>query len=178
MSDGRIFMVAADELREQARRHEAAGRYERAVQCYRSALERQQESGGEEAEPSLYLSLADLHFRRGDPALALQHYRLAAERYRELGLTPNAETLHKMTRRLFPERVEPYLNLALLCFGDGREGEAEDVLQDLADTMAAGEDVTVSPDQLRELLSSASPDGRERLEEALRARPPLRDLLV
>lgn len=162
-------MLGADELREQARRHELAGRYDRALQCYRSALEREREIAPPGPDPSLFLAMADLHYRRGEADSSLEAYRLAAARYLELGLTENAESVHVLSARLFPDRMEPYLARAALLLGEGREASTAVVLDELAERLADGE-MEGSSGRARAIVAETTAEVRERLEDALRRR--------
>lgn len=168
-ADRRVSMLSADELREQARRHELAGRFDRALQCYRSALARERETAHPGPDPALFLSMADLHYRTGDAGSSLENYRLAAARYLEMGLTENAESVHLLSSRLLPDRVEPYLARAALLIGDGREEAAAGVLDGLADRLA-DDGMDVAPERAHAIVSETGADARARLEEALRRR--------
>lgn len=137
-------MISVDDLKRQARRHEAAGRFDRAVECYERALERQRDEGsdgGGAADTSLYLSLADLHFRQDRVTEALDYYRRAADAYASAGLIQNAISVHKMSVRLFPERPEPYVHLADLYLRAGDPDRARLQAEELSEKVAESSDV-------------------------------------
>lgn len=137
-------MISVDDLKRQARRHEAAGRFDRAVECYERALERQRDEGsdgGGAADTSLHLSLADLHFRQDRVTEALDYYRRAADAYATAGLIQNAISVHKMSVRLFPERPEPYVHLADLYLRTGDPDRARLQAEELSEKLGESSDV-------------------------------------
>ncbi len=95
-------------------RHEAAeGRLGVALEMYDRAV-RETEDSGETADPLLHVRIADIHHRLGHERSALESYRLAADRYREEGLTLNAVAVWKRVLRSYPSHIHGHRALAEL----------------------------------------------------------------
>jgi tetratricopeptide (TPR) repeat protein len=117
-------MKSETQLKSEARRLESAGDYDRALALYEEALRASLRDPDAMPEPTLYLRVADLHFRLGRPNDAMEGYRGAAGLYRELGLMVNAVAVWKKVVRVYPEEPEPLRRLAELQLDMGLVAEA------------------------------------------------------
>lgn len=171
-------MTSVERLWEEARRHETSGRREKAVGCYEQILERRRAAGEEdEVDPSVHLSLGDLHYRLGRGERAFRSYQRAAARYVELGSPGNAESLQKLCLRLFPDNPEPRLRLAELYF---RMGDPEGARQEIYEVAKEAREVPTSGpfvDSLRRYVTGEDRDlFAGRVVALLRSQESLRDL--
>ena len=171
-------MTSVERLWEEARRHETSGRREKAVVCYEQILERRRAAGEEdEVDPSVHLSLGDLHYRLGREERAFRSYQRAAARYVELGSPRNAESLQKLCLRLFPDNPEPRLRLAELYF---RMSDPEGARQEIYEVAKEAREVpTIGPwvDSLRRYITAEDRDlFAGRVVALLRSQESLRDL--
>ncbi len=106
-------MKDRSQLRMDARHEAAEGRLGVALEMYDRAI-READEAGEEPDPLLHVRVADLHHRLGHERSALESYRLAADRYREEGLTLNAVAVWKRVLRGYPTHIEAFRALAEL----------------------------------------------------------------
>lgn len=172
-------MTSVERLWEEARRHETAGRREKAVECYEQIVEQRRAAGEEdEVDPSIHLSLGDLHYRLGRGERAFRSYQRAASRYVELGSARNAESLQRLCLRLFPGNPEPHLRLAELYF---RTGDPERARQEIYQVAKEARDVVPSSgpfvDALRRYVTGEDRDlFAGRVVALLRSQESLRDL--
>ncbi len=117
-------MKSETQLKSEARRLESAGDYDRALALYDEALRASLRDPDAMPEPTLYLRIADLHFRAGRSVDAMEWYRGAAELYRELGLMVNAVAVWEKVVRVYPDDPEPLRRLAELQLDMGLVAEA------------------------------------------------------
>lgn len=172
-------MTSIDRLWKEARRHEASGRREQAIECYEHIRELHREADGEhEVDPSLYLSLGDLYYRVGSEEKALRDYQRAAARYVALGNPRNAESLQNLCLRLFPHRSEPHLKLAELYFRLGQDERAHEHVSKVAEAARNASDDEELAREIRRYVTSEARDlFTGRVIGLLRDQPSLRPLI-
>lgn len=146
-------MKSETQLKAEARRRESAGDRERALALYEKALAAAVREPDVEPEPTLYLKIADLHYRLGRPDEALQRYRAAAELYHELGLMVNAIAVWKKVARVYPEETEPTRRLSELQLEMGLVAEARASLRAFVEARS-GSDGEVDDDAHDEVVEA------------------------
>src|SRR5262245_39207465 len=114
-------MKPVAQLKDEARAHEQAERWEQAIMAYDEVL-RSARSG--EARPPLYNRIGDLYVRLGRPMDAVDCYEKAADHYAEAGLYNNAIAFCNKALRYGPNRLELLRKLGQLCAAQGFFTEA------------------------------------------------------
>lgn len=107
-------MANLSQLKSQARRLEAEGDYKRALHLYLRALRQVERSDDGLPDPMLYVRIADLTLRSGEPDEALGRYREAARHFTEQGLLNNAIAVWTKITRVFDDRAEALRELVSL----------------------------------------------------------------
>lgn len=107
-------MANLSQLKSQARRLEAEGDYKRALHLYLRALRQVERADDGLPDPMLYVRIADLTLRSGEPEEALGRYREAARHFTEQGLLNNAIAVWTKITRVFEDRSEALRELTSL----------------------------------------------------------------
>lgn len=170
-------MVNIAQVKDRARRREAAGDLERALELYLKALRQGSDGRGGTVDPGLCVRVADLSVEIGREEEALRFYRQGARLFAEQRLVPNAVAALKKILGLAPDDVRAHRKLAELhlevghasearthllryfeqCAVTGRAKEAEETLERMGDAF--------SDDQFLEQASACVEQAKERLEE-------------
>lgn len=165
------------QVKDRARRREAAGDLERALELYLKALRQGTDGRGGSVDPGLCVRVADLSAEMGRGDDALRFYRQGARLFAEQRLVPNAVGALKKILGLEPDDVRAHRQLADLhlevghvsdarthllryfeqCAVTGRASEAEETLERMRDTFP--------DDQFVEQAEACVEQARERLEE-------------
>ncbi|MFW6192448.1 MAG: hypothetical protein ACOC83_03090, partial [Gemmatimonadota bacterium] len=117
-------MLDVHDLKSRARRREAAGHPERALELYQVALRESRTGRREGTDPGLCVRIADLHVEQGQMDEALDYYRTAADGFSDQGLLPNAIAVAHKILQLYPDQVDYHHLLAELHMEVGHVGEA------------------------------------------------------
>lgn len=107
-------MANLSQLKSQARRLEAEGDYKRALHLYLRALRQVERAEDGLPDPMLYVRIADLTLRSGEPDEALGRYREAARHFTEQGLLNNAIAVWTKITRVFEDQAEALRELTSL----------------------------------------------------------------
>lgn len=142
------------DVKDRARRREAAGDLEQAVELYLQALRRGTDGRGGSVDPGLCVRVADLYAEMDRSEDALRFYRQGAKLFDEQRLVPNAVAALKKILALDPDDVRAHRQLSELhlevghqaearthllryferCADSGRAGEARETLERMRDT--------------------------------------------
>jgi tetratricopeptide (TPR) repeat protein len=107
-------------LKAEARRHEQAEDWARAIDAYAQVIQLgEQPDGDGERELPLFNRIGDLFVRLGRPGDAVSYYEDAADRYAEAGLYNNAIALCNKALRYVPDRVELFRKLGMFSAAQG-----------------------------------------------------------
>jgi len=168
-------MAKLEQLKAEARRHEAKGDRRRALHLYERAIRQMQKSDDVLSDPRLHLRVADLAYEQGDEEAAVEHYEEAAAEYAEQGLINNAIAVWTRVVELFPSYVDCHRRLAHLFLDLNLQLEARKRLRTYVDVLRDKEAIDraiagveeylerVDDPQARELLASlGSGEGGER----------------
>ncbi len=115
---------SVSQLKNQARREEQRENWSRAIELYREAIRRSEETGEVSLDLSLYNRVGDLYRRQGETDRAVHFYHEAVERYADQGLHTGAIALCNKILRLAPDRVEVHRSLGRLHAATGLVAEA------------------------------------------------------
>lgn len=159
-------MAKLEQLKAEARRHEAKGDRRRALHLYERAIRQMQKSDEVLSDPRLFLRVADLAYEQGDREAAVEHYEEAAAEYAEQGLINNAIAVWTRVVELFPSYVDCHRRLAHLFLDLNLQLEARKRLRTYVDVLRDKDDVEravagvegylerVDDPEARELLAS------------------------
>ncbi len=109
--------MSIESLKEQARRHEQAEEWHKALDQYNKAIE--QLESDDQPDIGLYNRVGDLYVRVGKLDEAVDAYNRAADLYVEAELPNNAIAVCKKIIRNVPERHEAYLRMGQIRAGQG-----------------------------------------------------------
>jgi tetratricopeptide (TPR) repeat protein len=123
-------------LKAEARRHEQAEDWARAIDAYARVIQLgEQPDGDGERELPLFNRIGDLFVRMGRPGDAVSYYEDAADRYAEAGLYNNAIALCNKALRYVPDRVELYRKLGMFSAAQGFLTDSRRWFLDYAEAM-------------------------------------------
>ena len=158
-------MAKLEQLKAEARRHEAEGDRRRALHLYERAIRQMQKSDDVLADPRLYLRVADLTYESGEEEEAVGYYEEAAAEYAEQGLINNAIAVWTRVVELFPSYVDCHRRLAHLFLDLNLQREAREKLQTYVEVLRGKGDAERAVEGLEEYLARVNdPEARELLE--------------
>lgn len=128
-------MLDVHDLKTRARRREAAGHPDRALELYQVALRESRTGRREGTDPGLCVRIADLHVEQDQMDEALDYYRTAADGFADQGLLPNAIAVAHKILQLYPDQVDYHHLLAELHMEVGHVGEARTHLLQFLEAM-------------------------------------------
>jgi tetratricopeptide (TPR) repeat protein len=155
-------------LKDEARRHEQAEQWERAIDAYEAILRIGDSS---EARPSLYNRVGDLYVRLGLPLDAVDYYEKAADYYAGARLYNNAIAFCNKALRHGPNQLELLRKLAQFFTAQGFNTDARQCLLEYADRKLKRDELDEALSALEELAARHEEDAeiRARLGRVLRA---------
>jgi len=142
--------MGIEALKEQARGHEQAEEWEKALDLYSQAIERQSED--EHADLGLFNRAGDLSTRLGNLEGALTHYEQAVKLYLESELPNNAIAILKKILRNMPYRTDVYLQMGQIRASQGFLVDARENFLRYAEIMQQEDNL---PEALRALTEFA-----------------------
>ena len=142
--------MGIEALKEQARGHEQAEEWEKALNLYSQAIERQ--SDDEHADLGLFNRAGDLSTRLGNLEGALAHYEQAVKLYLESELPNNAIAILKKILRNMPYRTDVYLQMGQIRAAQGFLVDARENFLKYAEIMQQEDNL---PEALRALTEFA-----------------------
>lgn len=163
-------MSSVNNLKNQARKAEQQGDWNRAIGLYQKALELGEQGVGP-LDVSLYNRVGDLLLRLNETESAIAAYETAAERYAEQELFPSAIALCKKILRTAGDRPAVRLRLGRLEGSTGLFSDARNNFLEYARVMEQEGRFDEALDALKELVDlSDDEEGRIKLAEHLQTR--------
>ncbi len=150
-----------DTLKQQAREHELAEEWEKALSLYRRAVDALREA--EEPDIALLNRMADLQVRSGDLEGAMESYDEAIELYLESDLPNNAIAICRKMLRHAPDRPEIFRKIGKIRAGQGFVVDARQSYLTYAEMMEARGERETAVEGLREFISILPDDVETRL---------------
>lgn len=157
-------MAKLEQLKAEARRHEANGDRRRALHLYERAIRQMRKADDVLADPRLYLRVADLTYEEGDEESAVGYYEEAAAEYAEQGLINNAIAVWTRVVEFFPSYVDCHRRLAHLFLDLNLQLEARERLRTYVDVLRGEGEVGRAVQGVEEYLERVDdPEVRELL---------------
>lgn len=148
--------MSIEKLKEQARRHEQKEEWHKALDQYRTAIERLAEE--DQPDIGLYNRVGDLYVRVGNLDEAVVHYEQAVDLYTEAELPNNAIAVCKKVIRNVPDRHVIYLKMGQIRAQQGFMPDARTNYLTYAERVAQAGDVDESLRALAEFADLAPED--------------------
>ncbi len=142
--------MGIEALKEQARGHEQAEEWDKALSLYTQAIERQSED--EHADLGLFNRAGDLSTRLGNLEGALEHYEQAVKLYLESELPNNAIAILKKILRNMPFKTDVFLRMGQIRASQGFLVDARENFLKYAEVMQQEDNL---PEALRALTEFA-----------------------